>query len=85
MRRGLACCSAMRALKPSPRFAAETTERSVAYGHATDDCPLGRSWVALAFGQGFPSQSSLVIGRGFCEYVHGQMMVSPDVGHMCCE
>jgi len=85
VRRGLACCSAMRASKPAPRFAMETSERGVVYGRATDNRPLGRSWVASAFGRGLPSRSSSVIGRGVWEYIHGQVMVSPDVGRMRCE
>jgi len=75
----------MSASKPAPRLAMETSERSVAYGRTTDDRPLGQSRVTSAFGQGLPSQSSLVIGRGVCEKVHGQVMVSPDIGHMRCE
>ena len=72
----------MSALKPSLRLAKETTEQGAAYGCATDNRPLGWSQVTLAFGQGFLLQSNSVIGSGVCKYVHGQIMVSPDVGRM---
>jgi len=75
----------MSASKPTPWLAMETSEQGVAYGCAMDSRPLARSQVALAFGRGLPSQSSSVIGMGVCEYVHGQVVVSPDVGRMRCE
>jgi len=63
----------------------ETSEQGVAYGRATDVRPLGQSWVTLAFGRGLPLWSSAVIGMGVWEYVHGQVMVSPDVGRIHCK
>jgi len=75
----------MRALKPAPWLVMETSERGVAYGCTMDDRPLGRSQVTLAFGRGSLSWSSLVIGMGSWEYVHGQVIVSPDVGRIRCE
>lgn len=80
--RGLACCSAMSASKPSPRGVMETIGRGVAYGRAANDCPLVRSRGTQAFGPGLPSQSSSAIGRGVREYVHGQTTVSPELGRM---
>jgi len=78
MQWGLLCSS----MSHSNWVSADTSRVGTAKGCTVLVCALGCAWSPLAFSQGSPFWSSLVIGMGSWVNMHGHTVLSPELGHI---